>query len=72
MEKLAVELGANKAKFKKCFDDEEFKDEIYADQEAGSKAGISGTPGFIINTRVVSGARPFEYFEEIIEEQLKK
>lgn len=68
---FAESIGADKAKLKSCFDDEKFKDEIYADLDAAHNVGIDGTPGFIINGRVVAGALPFGVFEDIIEEALK-
>jgi len=65
-------VGANAATLKKCFDDEKFKDEIYADMEEASSVGIKGTPGFIVGTTVLAGAQPFSVFEAAIEEALKK
>ena len=36
----------------------------------GQKAGIQGTPGFVVNGVAVSGAQPFSVFEQIIEAEL--
>lgn len=71
MSKFAVSLGLNKNELKKCFDSDKFKDEIAADQKSGQSAGISGTPGFIVNGQIISGAQPFEKFQAIIEPILK-
>jgi len=71
MSKFAVGLGINKTDLKKCFDEDKYKDEINADEQAGQSAGISGTPGFIINGQVISGAQPFEKFQAVIEDALK-
>jgi protein-disulfide isomerase len=38
--------------------------------EAGEAAGVSGTPAFFINGRVLSGAQPFEAFKRVIDEEL--
>ena len=38
--------------------------------EDGSKVGVSGTPAFFINGRMLSGAQPFEKFKEVIDEEL--
>jgi protein-disulfide isomerase len=67
MSKFAVGLGLNKNELKTCFDGDKFKDEIAADQKSGQSAGITGTPGFIVNGQIVSGAQPFEKFQAIIE-----
>lgn len=72
MSAYAVTLGLDEAELKECFDGDEFKDEIEADIAAASSVGINGTPGFIINGQVVSGAQPFEVFEKIIEDELAK
>ena len=71
MSKFAVSLGVNGTDLKKCFDSDQYKDEIAADQKAGQDAGISGTPGFIINGQIISGAQPFANFQAIIEGALK-
>ncbi len=72
MSTFAVSLGINKAELKKCFDSDKFKDEIAADQKSGQSAGINGTPGFIVNGQVISGAQPFEKFQSVIEPILKE
>lgn len=66
------ELGMDMGSFDECFENEKYKDEIFADLEDGQRAGISGTPGFIINGQVVTGAQPFSVFESVIEGELSK
>ena len=66
----AVELGSNEAKLRDCMEDEEMEAEIYKDMADGQKAGISGTPGFVINGKLLTGAQPFSVFESIIEDEL--
>jgi predicted DsbA family dithiol-disulfide isomerase len=34
--------------------------------------GITGTPGFLINGRVLTGAQPIEEFEAIIDQELER
>lgn len=70
MSKFAAGLGVDRTALKKCFDNDEYKAEIAADQEDAQKAGITGTPGFIINGQVLAGAQPFSRFQPIIEEAL--
>jgi protein-disulfide isomerase len=35
-----------------------------------ASVGVTGTPAFFINGRMLSGAQPFEKFKEIIEQEL--
>jgi protein-disulfide isomerase len=66
----AVELGLNATQFDACVDSHKYKDEVDADLRAGEEAGVTGTPTFFINGRLLSGAQPFEAFKEIIDEEL--
>lgn len=72
LSKFTAGLGVDSKKLKDCFDSDKFKDEIFADQKDGSKAGVTGTPGFLINGWLVSGAQPFAAFEQVIEQELAK
>ena len=68
----AEQLGLDTAAFNSCLDSGEMAAEVKADMQAGASQGIRGTPGFIINGQLVSGAQPFQVFEQIIEEELAK
>jgi protein-disulfide isomerase len=37
----------------------------------GQKLGVRGTPAFFVNGRFLSGARPFEDFQQLIDEELQ-
>lgn len=69
---LAEQVGVDKAEFTECLDSEKYKDEVAKDMVDGQSAGVSGTPGFLINGQLVSGAQPFSVFEQIIEAELNK
>ncbi len=45
---------------------------IDADQKQAESFGARGTPAFFINGRFLSGAQPFEKFDSLIREELKK
>lgn len=71
LSKFAVkELGINETKLKTCYDNDELKADIESDKAAAARAGISGTPGFVVNDTVISGAQPLSTFEAIIEASL--
>ncbi len=67
LERIAQQMGGiDMAKFKKALDTMPYKDEIQKDQDVGKKAGISGTPAFVINGYFVSGAQPIGAFNRAI------
>ncbi|MFO0724532.1 MAG: thioredoxin domain-containing protein [Myxococcota bacterium] len=68
----AKELGLNVDKFTKDLDDPEIAKAVDEDMAEGSKFGVNGTPASFVNGRLVSGAQPFEAFQAIIDEELKK
>lgn len=72
MEKLAAEAGLDLARFKADIDGKECKAQIKKEEQQVRMVGASGTPAFFINGRFLSGARPQNFFEEIIDEELKK
>jgi protein-disulfide isomerase len=72
LEKYAEELGIDMPKFKAALDNHTHKDFIEKDAAAGNKAGVSGTPAFVVNGYFVSGAQPFPAFDKVIKLSLKK
>lgn len=72
LKKLAAGLGVEETEFATCLDKEKYKSEVEADIKDGKQFGISGTPSFLINGRLLQGAYPFSEFEKMIEEELQK
>lgn len=66
----ATSVGLDAATFNACVDSHRFASDVEDDMEAGEAAGVSGTPAFFINGRVLSGAQPFDAFKRIIDEEL--
>ena len=68
----AKTLGMNSTKFNACFDDKgKYDNLIKADQAAGEKVGVDGTPAFFIDGRPLTGAQPMPKFEELIQDELQ-
>ena len=63
--------GVDQAKFDGCLDSGKFADKVKASTKAGQEAGVSGTPAFFINGRLISGAQPFDKFKEMIDQELE-
>jgi protein-disulfide isomerase len=66
----AAELGLDAGQFNACYDGHKYKADVDTDIRAGDEAGVSGTPAFYINGRMLSGAQPFEVFKRVIDEEL--
>lgn len=72
LKKWAAEIGLNAAKFNQCLDASKYKEEIADDFSDGVAAGVSGTPTFFINGKMLIGAQPFAQFKAIIDAELQK
>jgi protein-disulfide isomerase len=70
LKSYAEALGLDGAKFAQCLQEKPFRAAIDKDIADGAKVGVSGTPAFFINGRMLSGAQPFEKFKEVIDEEL--
>jgi protein-disulfide isomerase len=70
LKQAASELGLDSARFNSCFDARKYTSQVDADIRAGNEAGVSATPAFFINGRLLSGAQPFNVFKGLIEEEL--
>lgn len=68
----AKTLGLDSAAFDTCLDSGKYAAQVDADMKVGQEAGVEGTPAFFINGRLVSGARPYEDFQAIVEQELAK
>ena len=66
----AKQLGLNTAKFNECLDSGAMAGEVRKDMADGTAAGIQGTPGFLVNGKLVSGAQPFSVFKQVIDAEL--
>ncbi|MCW5829215.1 MAG: DsbA family protein [Deltaproteobacteria bacterium] len=60
-------LGINEQKFKKCFENRETQKQLDQDMAEASALGITGTPGFLVNGKKLSGAQPFSAFKAEID-----
>lgn len=66
----AQQIGLDTAKFNDCLDSGKMTAEVQKDFSDGQAAGVSGTPAFFINGKLVSGAQPFSVFKQAIDAEL--
>jgi len=72
LKRYAKETGLDESKFGDCLAEKRFEAGVTADMKLGQSVGVSGTPAFFINGRMLSGAQPPEAFVDIIEEELSR
>jgi protein-disulfide isomerase len=70
--RYAVELKLDVARFEKDLADLDLKKPIDADKAEATALGVTGTPGFFVNGRFLSGAKPFEEFAKAINAELAR
>jgi protein-disulfide isomerase len=66
----AVALNLDATAFNQCLDSGKYTAEWKRDSEEAGKLGLSGTPAFFINGRLLSGAQPYDAFAQVIDEEL--
>jgi len=72
LKKYAQEIGLNVEKFEKDLVDKDLQKRIEDDVAEAKTNGVTGTPGFFVNGRFLSGAKPFDEFAKVIDEELRK
>jgi protein-disulfide isomerase len=68
--KTAGGLGLEQKSFESCLKSGKYKAVVQRDLEAGSQAGVNGTPTFFINGEFLSGPQSDADFAKIIDRQL--
>lgn len=68
----AKDLGLDSGRFEKCLNSREIAAEVQKDLRDGQTYGVRGTPTFFINGIKVAGAKPYQVFQRIIEQELRR
>ncbi len=68
----ARDIGLKTSDFDKCLDSGQMAGEIRKDTSDGQRAGVQGTPAFYVNGQEISGAQPFQAFQQVIDAELAK
>jgi protein-disulfide isomerase len=66
----AGDTGLDPAAFASCLDSGRHEGVTDRGIEEGARNGVSGTPAFFINGRMIVGAQPFEAFAQVIDDEL--
>ena len=70
--KYAREIGLDMNRFQEDLVAPKTKAVVDADIAEAKSLGITGTPGFFVNGRYLSGAKPFDEFAQLINAELAK
>jgi protein-disulfide isomerase len=68
----AEQLGLDVEKFKQDYISADIKKRVDGDASEAASLGVTGTPAFFVNGRFLSGAKPFEDFKEVIDQELAR
>ena len=60
-------IGLDGEAFATCLENHDFAAAVQADMQEAMASGINGTPAFVINGHLVSGALPFDVFAQAVE-----
>ncbi len=64
----AVNMGLDKAAFEECLNSGKYSGIVNRNRSAAQESGLTATPSFFINGRLVEGNNPFESFATFIAE----
>ncbi len=71
LKNLSKQAGLSSEDFERCLNDQELLDQLIIQKENAIKEfQINSTPSFIINGKVISGNKPYSYFESEIDKIL--
>jgi protein-disulfide isomerase len=65
-------LKLDSAAFKTCAASDRHDAAIREGADAGARLGVTGTPGYFINGRMLTGAQPIEQFQQVIDSELAR
>ena len=64
---FAEDLNLDTDAFNECLTSGKYEDAVNADLDQGIQLGVTGTPAFFLNGFGISGAQPYDLFEQAIE-----
>ena len=67
---LADTVDIDPVAFRDCLASGRYTSQVVRESQTIQSLGVRGTPGFLVNGVFISGAQPFEIFQQVIEEQL--
>ena len=72
MKSLAESLGADMEKLDQSLSTNKYKIQAQSDNNMGIANGVTGTPTFFVNGRILEGAQSYSAFKQIIDLEISK
>ncbi len=70
--RYAVDLGLDGARFDSCMAGGGYQPDILANMAEGRRLGVTGTPAFIVNGKIMAGAQETEVFRRVLDRELNQ
>lgn len=68
LEKYATDLGMDGVLFSTCLDDKTAEQTVIRDHEDGDSLGVTGTPTFLLNGKIINGLPTEDEFKALIDQ----
>ena len=70
LHRFASQAGVDQQKFDACLTSGKYKEAWKPSQDEGNRVGVTSTPSFFINGRLIVGAAGIDTFSKVIDEEL--
>lgn len=70
--KKAQQVGLDEPRFAACLNEGAMAERVRKDADAGSQAGVNGTPALVINGKLIAGAVPYDELARTVQEELDR
>jgi protein-disulfide isomerase len=72
LKQRATSLSLDASAFEACITSTKHEPSVQSDFTEGNRVGVSGTPTFFINGRMMVGAKSLEDFKQVIEDEIRR
>ena len=72
LKEYSKEVSMDATPFNKCLGSAKYQTAVQKDIDEGARLGVTGTPAFFINRRLLVGAAPLENFVRVIDGELAR
>jgi protein-disulfide isomerase len=72
LKQRATDLSLDAAAFETCISSTKHEPAVQSDFTEGNRVGVSGTPTFFINGRMIVGAKALDDFKQIVDDEIRR